>query len=74
MIVKITEKSSSSKPKFDVIVVGAGPAGAVLSYLLGRSGIDVLLIERDTSFEREFRGLGLSAGCYQIFRPNGHFG
>ncbi len=39
-----------------VIVVGAGPAGATLAYLLGSRGIDVTLLERQHDFEREFRG------------------
>jgi 2-polyprenyl-6-methoxyphenol hydroxylase-like FAD-dependent oxidoreductase len=39
-----------------VIVVGAGPAGAALAYLLARRGIRVSLIERQKDFEREFRG------------------
>ncbi len=30
----------------DVIVVGSGPAGAVLAYLLARRGLDVLILER----------------------------
>jgi 2-polyprenyl-6-methoxyphenol hydroxylase-like FAD-dependent oxidoreductase len=39
-----------------VVVVGAGPAGATLAYLLARRGIRTTLIERHTDFAREFRG------------------
>jgi len=39
-----------------VIVVGAGPAGASLSLLLARRGIQVTLLERRRDFAREFRG------------------
>ena len=42
-----------------VLVVGAGPAGATTALLLARYGIDVMLLERDASFERVFRGEGL---------------
>ena len=42
-----------------VVIVGAGPAGAALSYLLARRGIEVMLLERHTDFAREFRGEGL---------------
>jgi geranylgeranyl reductase family protein len=33
---------------YDVIVVGTGPAGAVLAYLLAKRGLDVLILERAT--------------------------
>jgi 2-polyprenyl-6-methoxyphenol hydroxylase-like FAD-dependent oxidoreductase len=39
-----------------VIIVGAGPAGATLAFLLARRGIGVTLLERQTDFAREFRG------------------
>lgn len=42
-----------------VAVVGAGPAGAALAYLLARNGVRVTLLERHADFAREFRGEGL---------------
>lgn len=42
-----------------VVIVGAGPAGAALSYLLARRGVGVTLLERHTDFAREFRGEAL---------------
>jgi 2-polyprenyl-6-methoxyphenol hydroxylase-like FAD-dependent oxidoreductase len=41
------------------VVVGAGPAGASLAYLLARRGLGVTLLERQTDFAREFRGEAL---------------
>jgi len=32
--------------RYDVVIVGAGPAGAVLSYLLAKAGAEVLLLEK----------------------------
>jgi len=32
--------------KFDTIVVGAGPAGTTVAYVLAKAGLDVLLLER----------------------------
>lgn len=40
----------------DCAVVGGGPAGVVLSYLLARAGVPVTLLESHKDFDREFRG------------------
>jgi len=37
-------------------VVGAGPAGMMLAYLLARAGVDVLVLEKHADFLRDFRG------------------
>jgi 2-polyprenyl-6-methoxyphenol hydroxylase-like FAD-dependent oxidoreductase len=37
-------------------VVGGGPAGMMLGFLLARSGIEVLLLEKHADFFRDFRG------------------
>lgn len=51
----------------DVVVVGCGPGGGVLAYLLARSGVDVALVERAATFEREYRGFGWSPGVVRLF-------
>jgi 2-polyprenyl-6-methoxyphenol hydroxylase-like FAD-dependent oxidoreductase len=51
----------------DVVVVGCGPGGAVLAYLLARSGVEVALLERAGTFEREFRGFGWNPGVVRLF-------
>jgi 2-polyprenyl-6-methoxyphenol hydroxylase-like FAD-dependent oxidoreductase len=43
-----------------VIIVGGGPAGALLAFLLARGGVQTTLIERHSDFSREFRGEGMS--------------
>lgn len=35
-----------SEEKFDVIIVGAGPAGSTAGYILANAGLEVLIIER----------------------------
>lgn len=40
----------------DCCVVGAGPAGAMLSLLLARQGARVTLLEKHGDFDRDFRG------------------
>src|SRR5437868_14734258 len=48
------------------IVVGAGPAGAVLSFMLARQGIDVLLLESHMDFDRDFRGDTLHPSILEV--------
>ena len=42
-----------------IVVVGAGPAGVAVSYLLAKGGMKVTLLEKETAFDRVFRGEGL---------------
>jgi 2-polyprenyl-6-methoxyphenol hydroxylase-like FAD-dependent oxidoreductase len=49
----------SSVIQSHVVIVGAGPAGAALSFLLARRSVGVTLLERQTDFAREFRGEAL---------------
>src|ERR1700722_9018059 len=37
-------------------VVGGGPAGGMLGYLLARSGVEVMVLEKHADFNRDFRG------------------
>lgn len=37
-------------------IVGGGPAGVMLGYLLARSGVQVVVLEKHTDFLRDFRG------------------
>ena len=37
-------------------VVGGGPAGIMLGYLLARTGVDVVVLEKHADFFRDFRG------------------
>jgi 2-polyprenyl-6-methoxyphenol hydroxylase-like FAD-dependent oxidoreductase len=38
------------------LVVGGGPAGMMLGYLLARSGVQTILVEKHGDFLRDFRG------------------
>lgn len=48
------------------IVVGAGPAGSVLSFMLARKGIDVMLLESHLDFDRDFRGDTLHPSILEV--------
>jgi 2-polyprenyl-6-methoxyphenol hydroxylase-like FAD-dependent oxidoreductase len=54
-----------------VIVVGAGPAGAALAFLLARRGIATALLEMHRDFERSFRGEGLQQSGLDVLRQMG---
>lgn len=54
-----------------VIVVGAGPAGAVLAHLLATRGTRVTLLERQSDFAREFRGEVLAPSGMSVLRSLG---
>jgi 2-polyprenyl-6-methoxyphenol hydroxylase-like FAD-dependent oxidoreductase len=54
-----------------IIIVGAGPAGAALAYMLARRGAKVALLERHPDFERTFRGDGLQPSGIDVFDQMG---
>lgn len=54
-----------------VVIVGAGPTGAALSFLLARRGIDVELLEREDRFDRIFRGEALMPGGVEAIEQMG---
>lgn len=60
------------QPDNQVCVVGAGPAGMVLSILLARQGIPVTLLEAHADFNREFRGDTLHAASLEILDELGY--
>lgn len=52
--------------KKDVCIVGGGPAGMFAGLLLAKSGLDVLVIEKNPDFQREFRGEVLQPRFLQL--------
>ena len=52
-------------------VVGRGPAGMVLSYLLARQGISVTLLESHPDFNREMRGDTFPSSSMQLMADLG---
>src|SRR5689334_16332361 len=53
------------------LIVGAGPAGMALAYLLARRGIPVTVLESHHDFARSFRGEGLQRSGVDAFRQMG---
>ncbi|WP_071393715.1 FAD-dependent monooxygenase [Bacillus tuaregi] len=54
--------------KTDVCIVGAGPAGALLAYLLSSHNISTILVERNENINKEFRGEHLNETGENILR------
>ena len=52
-------------------VVGAGPAGVMLSLLLARAGIPVTLLEAHRDFDRDFRGDTIHPSTLEVLQQIG---
>jgi 2-polyprenyl-6-methoxyphenol hydroxylase-like FAD-dependent oxidoreductase len=52
-------------------IVGGGPAGMMLGYLLGRAGIETVVLEKHTDFFRDFRGDTVHPSTLQIMHELG---
>ncbi|KGR74696.1 FAD-dependent monooxygenase [Ureibacillus sinduriensis] len=61
------------KLKTEVCIVGAGPGGALLAYLLAKKNVSVILIERNKDVAKEFRGEHLNEEGEAILKHHGLF-
>ena len=52
-------------------VVGGGPAGVMLGYLLARSGVEVVVLEKHGDFFRDFRGDTVHPSTLQVMHELG---
>jgi 2-polyprenyl-6-methoxyphenol hydroxylase-like FAD-dependent oxidoreductase len=52
-------------------VVGGGPAGVMLGYLLARAGVDVTVLEKHKDFNRDFRGDTVHPSTLQLMKQLG---
>jgi 2-polyprenyl-6-methoxyphenol hydroxylase-like FAD-dependent oxidoreductase len=62
---------SSERPSQRVVntrccIVGGGPAGMMLGYLLGRAGVDTVVLEKHADFFRDFRGDTVHPSTLQV--------
>jgi 2-polyprenyl-6-methoxyphenol hydroxylase-like FAD-dependent oxidoreductase len=55
-------------------IVGGGPAGMMLGYLLGRAGIDTVVLEKHADFFRDFRGDTVHPSTLQVMDELGLIG
>jgi 2-polyprenyl-6-methoxyphenol hydroxylase-like FAD-dependent oxidoreductase len=52
-------------------IIGAGPAGIMLGYLLARSGVPVTVLEKHSDFFRDFRGDTIHPSTMQLLHELG---
>ena len=57
----------------DICIVGAGPGGALLAYLLAKQGMEVVLLERHKEVFKEFRGEHLNEEGEAILKKHNLF-
>jgi 2-polyprenyl-6-methoxyphenol hydroxylase-like FAD-dependent oxidoreductase len=60
--------------KVQCCVVGGGPAGMMLGYLLGRAGVRTVVLEKHADFLRDFRGDTVHPSTLQIMDELGLLG
>src|SRR6185295_14442480 len=61
-----SEQPSRSTITTRCCIVGGGPAGMMLGYLLGRAGIDTIVLEKHADFFRDFRGDTVHPSTLQV--------
>lgn len=68
-----SERGSSlpASPRYDVVIAGYGPVGAVLANLLGNSSLRVLVVEKDREIFDKPRAIGLDGEVMRTFQHIG---
>jgi len=67
----MTDLSVQLPTRTDVLVVGGGPAGSLLACLLARRGLSVVLLEKQATLTRDFRGETIAAPSVVTLRRLG---
>ena len=58
--------SASIPPSTRCCVVGGGPAGMMLGFLLARAGVQTVVLEKHADFLRDFRGYTVHPSTLRI--------
>src|SRR5262252_8552278 len=66
MSANVLQHPSARRMKVRCCIVGGGPAGMMLGYLMGRAGIDVVVLEKHADFFRDFRGDTVHPSTLQV--------
>ncbi|MFN7026891.1 MAG: FAD-dependent monooxygenase, partial [Pseudorhizobium sp.] len=55
----------------DCVIAGAGPAGLMLGFLLARTGVNVVVVEKHADFLRDFRGDTIHPSTLEVMHELG---
>lgn len=67
----MNEQSTPAKRSVDVLIIGAGPVGLAAAILLGRFGVETLVVERRTGRSRHPRSRAVTCRTMEVFRGLG---
>ncbi len=63
--------SASANGTFRCCIAGGGPAGIMLGYLLARTGVEVVVLEKHNDFLRDFRGDTIHPSTMEVLQQLG---
>src|ERR1700761_7156848 len=66
-----SERQPSRTIETRCCIVGGGPAGMMLGYLLGRAGVETVVLEKHEDFFRDFRGDTVHPSTLQVMHELG---
>src|SRR5438094_178700 len=66
-----TTSNTAEKLTARCCVVGGGPAGVVLGFLLARAGVDTIVLEKHGDFLRDFRGDTIHPSTLEVMHELG---
>jgi 2-polyprenyl-6-methoxyphenol hydroxylase-like FAD-dependent oxidoreductase len=59
-------RAGEQRVKTGCCIVGGGPAGLMLGYLLARAGVEAVVVEKHADFHRDFRGDTVHPSTLQV--------
>src|SRR5437868_8846317 len=71
MAASTSDQSPARTMKTRCCIVGGGPAGMMAGYLLGRAGVDVVVLEKHADFFRDFRGDTIHPSTLEVMHELG---
>src|SRR5260370_3253817 len=63
--------SALSEIRTRCVIVGGGPAGMMAGYLLARAGVGVVVLEKHSDFNRDFRGDTIHPSTFELMHEFG---